>query len=265
MSYTEYLRRKAAVSPVILNTLKPTDASMLTMKKRMESSQLFFADGTSVGTLIKQTDRPLYNNAGISSRKVSGRPPDASFYTSHRGGQSIGNDSAYRRGKIVQSNGPTCCNVQPSSWSYSSASDYMRRVKCNDSVSGVTDAPGDSKFVDDTIRLSAGVPDMVAGGCCDNEGIVAPNHTHSSGIQNVNSQPYALGKHFFMANPPQSEGPNVSPNKVGGYLGVRTAYVENKHGYVEPSKQTPVAPGPQGQEIAHLKINKPNLGDVKPS
>ena len=252
------MRRKAAVAPVVLNTLKPTDASMNTLKKRMEASSVFFTDGGSLGTLIKNTDRNVQNNAAVSSIKAKGRPPDASFYTSYRGGQAIGDDSAHRRGIIVQTSELACCNVQPSSWSYSSGSDYIRSLKC------AADSPGDVKFVDDTIRLSAGVPEMVTSGCCDNQGITAPNHTHSPGIQLVNSQPYAVGKPFFMRNPPQSEGPNVSPHKVGGYLGVRTAYVENKHGYVQPSKPTPVAPGGQGQEIAHLKINKPNLANVKP-
>jgi hypothetical protein len=264
MSYTEYLRRKAAVAPVILNTLKPTDASMLTMKKRMEASNVFFADGGSRGTLIKNTDRNVQNNAAVSSRKTTGRPPDASTYTSYRGGQAIGDDSPYRRGIIVQSNGSACCNVQPSAWSYSSGSDYIRSIKCKDTVSGVIDGPGAPLFVDNTIRLSAGVPEMVASGCCDNQGITAPNHTHSPGLPLVNSQPYAVGKPFFMASPPQPQGPNVSPHKVGGYLGPRTVYIENKHGYVEPTKPTPIASGPQGQDIAHLKINKPNLFNVKP-
>jgi hypothetical protein len=60
------------------------------------------------------------------------------------------------------------------------------------------------------------------------------------------------------------QGPNVSPNKVGGHLGNRTAYVERKHGYVKPTETIPVAPGGQGQYPAHLKINNPTFGIVKP-
>ena len=41
MSYTEYLRRKAAATPVVLNTVKPTDASMHTWKLRQEHSNIF--------------------------------------------------------------------------------------------------------------------------------------------------------------------------------------------------------------------------------
>ena len=258
------MRRKAAVTPIVLNTLKPTDASMITMKKRMESSRVFFVDGGSVGTLLKNTDRNVDNNPALSSRKVTGRPPDASFYTSYRGGQAIGDDTSYRRGKILQDSALGCCNVQPSSWSYSSGSDYMRSLKCKDIMSGVIDAPGAPLFVDNTIRLSSGAPNLVADNGCHNSSIVAPNHTHSPGLNLVNNQPYALGKPFFMANPPEPEGPNVSPRKVGSYYTPKSGYVENKHGYVRLSDPIPVAPGSQGQEIAHLKINKPNLAIVKP-
>jgi hypothetical protein len=107
---------------------------------------------------------------------------------------------------------------------------------------------------------------MVAtGGCCDHT-IEDPNHTHSAGIRvDVDNQMYAVGKHFFMVSPPLPEGPNVSDHKVGGYLGPRSRYVENKHGFAGRSAEIPTAPGPQGQDIAQLKINQPTLGEIKPS
>jgi hypothetical protein len=247
MSYTEYLRRKAAVAPVVLNTLKPTDASMLTMKKRMGSSSVFFADGTSVGTLLQSRDLSGPNNAAITSRKAIGVVPESSSFIEYRGGQAIGNDAAYRRGEIVQTK---CCGVQTSYWSYLSGSDYMRTIKCADTASGVIDAPGDSKFVDNTIRLSAGVPEMVASGCCNNSGITTPNHIHSPGIQNAgNTQPYAVGKRFFMANPPQPQGYNMSPRKVGTYTSPIKPSINLSHGYVQPTRPIPTAPGGKGQRL----------------
>jgi hypothetical protein len=247
MSYTEYLRRKAAVTPVVLNTLKPTDASMLIMKKRMESSNVFFADGSSVGTLLQSRDLSGPNNAAITSKKAIGVVPQSSTFTEYRGSQAIADDAAYRRGVIVQTK---CCNVQPSYWPYSSGSDYIRTIKCADTATGVIDAPGDSKFVDNTIRLSAGVPEMVVSGCCNNAGITAPNHTHKPGIQIAgNTQPYALGKPFFMANPPQPQGYNMSPNKVGTYTSPTKPSINLSHGYVQPTRPIPTAPGGKGQRL----------------
>jgi hypothetical protein len=105
---------------------------------------------------------------------------------------------------------------------------------------------------------------MVADKCCNNN-IEDPNHTHSPGIQvAVDNQRYALGKKFFMANPPLPQGPNVSKHKVGGYIGHRSKYIENKHGHVDPTRPTPKAPGGQGQNPANLKINKPTLFGIKP-
>uniref|UniRef100_A0A6C0EP23 Uncharacterized protein n=1 Tax=viral metagenome TaxID=1070528 RepID=A0A6C0EP23_9ZZZZ len=248
-----------AAETKVIAVQKPTDASMYITKKRMVATQVFFQDGTSVGTLTKQTDRPVYNNASVSYKKATGKPVDASIYTAYRGHNGIDKDLPYRAGGKKEL---PCVNPRTSgNWRYSSASSVTKsKVSCpaerGDDIS-------DIKFVDNTISLSAMHPRMV--GCCDHK-IEDPNHTHSPGIQvDVNNQPYALGKPFFMANPPLPQGPNVSDHKVGGYLGPRSGYVENKHGYVKPSRETPRAPGGQGQEPAHLKINKPTLFSIKSS
>ena len=263
MSYTEYLRTKMAAEKKVITVQKPTDASMYITKKRMEATQVFFQDGTSVGTLIKQTDRPVNNNASVSSNKATGRPPDASTYTAYRGRQGIAGDLPYLAGgkKELPCVSPITCPPTPGDWTYPSASNSAKaKVSCP-AESG---APiSDVKFVDNTICLSAMHPRMVGDGCCDHK-IEDPNHTHSPGIQvAVNNQPYVVGKPFFMANPPMPEGPNVSDHKVGGYLGHRSAYVENKHGFVKPTSPVPKAPGGQGQQPAHLNINRPTLFSIK--
>jgi hypothetical protein len=269
MSYTEYFRTKQAAQQKVVNVKNPTDASMYITKKRMESSRFFDVDGTSTGTLNKGTDRPVYNNAAVSfPKRTIGKHIDASVFTGYRGSQAIQDDAPYRNidKKYLPCVDPTESPPTPLGWTYPTASDRTKEVKCPDNVSGVTDSPGDSKFVDNTISLSAMHTDMVTSGCCDNKGIVAPNHTHSPGIRvAVDNQRYAVGKGFFMKNPPLAEGPNVSPHKVGGYLGPRSGYVENKHGNVAPTRPVPEAPGGQGQEITQLKINKPTLGIIKPS
>jgi len=262
MSYTEYLRTKLSAERKVVNVKNTTDASMSTSKVKMIASQIFRDNGTGVGTLTKQTDRPVNNNASISSIKPSGRVPDASMYTTYRGHNGIGTDSPYRAGgkKVLLCVDPLVSPPTPGDWTYPSASNVTKAKESCPVERG--DAISDVKFVDDTISLSAAHPRMV-NGCCDHN-LEDPNHTRSAGIRvNVDNQKYALGKPFFMANPPLPEGPNVSENKVGGYLGVRSGYIENKHGFVARSSQVPTAPGGQGQTIAQLKINKPTLGEIK--
>jgi hypothetical protein len=264
MSYTEYLRTKLAATQKVVNVRNSTDASMATTKVRMIASQVFRQDGTGVGSLTKQTDRPVNNNASVSATKASGRVPDASMYTAHRGNIGIGTDAPYRAGgkRSLPCVDPIVSPPTPGNWTYPTASSSTNaKVSCprerGDDISNI-------QFSDNTIRLSAAHPRMVASeGCCDHR-IEDPNHTHSPGIQiDVDNQRFAVGKPFFMSNPPMPQGPNVSDNKVGGFLGPRSKYVENKHGYVANSAPVPTAPGGQGQDIAHLKINKPNLGNVK--
>jgi hypothetical protein len=264
MSYTEYLRTKLASQRNVVNVRNTTDASMATTKTRMIASRIFRDDGTGVGTLTKQTDRPVNNNASVSSRKPSGRVPDASMYTAHRGQIGIDTDAPYRAGgrKILPCVDPTLSPPTPGNWTYPTASSRTNaRASC---PSERGDPISDVQFSDNTIRLSAAHPRMVAtDGCCDHR-IEDANHTHSPGIQvDVDNQRFAVGKPFFMSDPPVPQGPNVSDNKVGGHLGPRSAYVENKHGFAGNTRQVPTAPGGQGQDIAQLKINKPNLGNVK--
>jgi hypothetical protein len=266
MSYTEYLRTKLAGEQKVVNVKNTTDASMATTKVRMISAQIFRQDGTGVGSMVVGTDRPTLNHRATSYVKASGKSADCSSYTTYRGHIGIDNDAAYRNGgkKVLPCVNPAVSPPTPGNWTYPTASSLTNnKVSCpkerGDAISNI-------QFSDNTISLSAAHPRMVAtDGCCDNK-IEDANHTHSSGIQvDVNNQRYAVGKSFFMSDPPMPQGPNMSDHKVGGYLGPRSKYVENKHGFVANSTPVPTAPGGQGQDIAQLKINKPNVGNVKPS
>ena len=262
MSYTEYLRTKQAAQKKVVNVKNPVDASMYITKKRMESSIFFNVDGTSTGTLNKGTDRVVPNNAARSfAKKTTGKHIDASVFTAYRGGRGIGEDLPYRNNDVKY----LPCVDPPTSvgWTYPTASSITnKKVSC---PAERGDPISDVKFVDNTISLSAMHPRMVTAECCDHK-LEDANHTHSPGILVAqDNQRYALGKGFFMKNPPEPEGPNVSPHKVGGYLGPRSGYVENKHGYVKFSDPIPEAPGGQGQEIAQLKINAPTLATIKPT
>lgn len=266
MSYTEYLRTKLASEKKVVNVKNTTDASLSTSKVRMIASQVFRQNGTSVGSMVVATDRPTLNHSAISYVKASGRTPDCSNYTTYRGRVGIDNDMAYRVGgkKVLPCVDPDVSPPTPGSWTYPSASNVTKAKASCPRERG--DDISDVKFVDDTISLSATHPRMVAtDGCCTHN-IEDPVHTHSPGIRiDVNNQPYAVGKSFFMSDPPLPRGPNVSDNKVGGYLGPRSIYVENKHGFVAPTSEIPTAPGGQGQDITQLKVNKPTLGNIKPS
>jgi hypothetical protein len=266
MSYTEYLRTKLASERKVVNVKNTTDASMSTTKVRMIASQVFRQDGTGVGSMVVGTDRPTLNHRATSYIKSSGKAADCSSYTTYRGHIGIDNDAAYRTGgkKELLCVNNTVNPPTPGNWTYPTASSVTNaKVSCPKERG---DEISDIKFSDNTISLSASHPRMVANdGCCDNK-IENANHIPSPGIQvDVDNQMYAIGKSFFMSAPPMPQGPNVSDNKVGGYLGPRSAYVENKHGFVANSAQAPTAPGGQGQDIAQLKINKPSIGNIKPS
>ena len=256
MSYTEFLRTKLAAQQKVTSVRKPTDASCYTQKTRMAASRTFFVDGTSVGTLTKQTDRPVDNNASVSRRKASGTVPCASDFTSYAGSW------ASRQDMVDQSNGTArkslpCAIPSYNGWTYPSASSITsakaaRPVECGESLSS------NVQFVDNTIRLSAMVPKLV-NGCCAPKILEPNNHNKLSYQIGVNNQPYAVGKPFFMRGPPNSLGTNVTYNKRGGWVGPRPGYVENKHGYAGNTRPTPRAPGGQGQRIEQLKINRPTL------
>jgi hypothetical protein len=271
MSYTEYLRTKLAAEKKVVNVKNTTDASMATTKVRMIASRFFRQDGTSVGSMVVGTDRPTLNHRATSYVKASGRTPDCGNYTTFRGNVGIGEDKAYRDGgrKVLPCVDPTLSPPTPvvrarsgERLPYGSASSATSAIASCPRERG--DPISDIQFSDNTIRLSASHPRMVAtDGCCDHK-IEHANHTPSPGIQvDVDNQRYAVGKPFFMSDPPLPQGPNVSDHKVGGYIGPRSKYVENKHGFAGSTPEIPKAPGPQGQTIAHLNINKPNLGNIK--
>lgn len=97
MSYTEYLRRKAAAAPVIIDTTpKKVDASFYTSQQRMASNRIFFTS-SRVGAINNVNDpsatpsRPVQSSGNMKAN--GGRVPDASTFTSYMGGIAIGSDS----------------------------------------------------------------------------------------------------------------------------------------------------------------------------
>jgi hypothetical protein len=115
MSYSEYMRTKAAGRAVVLETRKSTDSSMMTLKKKQMASRVFPVGGNFVGSINNATDRSgNTNQAGLSYKKPTGNPSDSSAFTDYRGAMAIGDDKSAVRGRIVQNNNPANC-VTPAS------------------------------------------------------------------------------------------------------------------------------------------------------
>lgn len=97
MSYTEFLRRKAAAAPKIIDTTVRTDASTITMRRRLQANREFFTS-TRQGVINNVSDPSntgtnALNKAPTVTTKLSGgRIPDASTFTAFVGGTALNND-----------------------------------------------------------------------------------------------------------------------------------------------------------------------------
>jgi hypothetical protein len=225
------------------------------------SAGAFFIDGTSVGATRIGSDGILLQGAAVHgvtsySKPTAGKVPASSDRTTYSASQAaaydiIAQDAGGKKELLCVD--PTQSPPTPF-FNYVSGSDHIRAIKCPDNKSNVTDSPGAPLFVDNTIRVSSGVPSKVQG-CCVNK-IETANHTHSPGLQ-FTKETRAYGKPFFV--PPNQVPTNVAPKQGGGHLGPRSGFAERKHGFVAPTKEIPVAPGGQGQDKATLRINDPTF------
>lgn len=239
MSYTEYLRRKAAGSPVVIDRRTNTDASMYTMRQRHLASSVFFTSNR-VGSITNTVDVSTDPQKAVRSyTKATGRVPDASMFTSHAGASQL----PLTTGKITLDS----CYVTTLGPAPKSASDWVRdSVNCCEQPHFANEL-GPSKFVDNTIRLKHVV------GCCENE-VTKAIHEHPE------PTPYAS----WSPRPDKGAGgipvySVASPSdarKVGDFNPRKIPYVEKKHGNdmnVNPRR----VPGPYklNTGIPHLKIN----------
>lgn len=155
MSYTEFLRRKMAAEIKVVDTRENTDASMHTTKVRMAASQDFAIDGGRYGSINSPTEMSMDPLRQVNSYKkqAGGRVPDASYYTSFRGGQSIGGTTQAGL-KPAQVNVGTCYVIAPTVPPLN-ASDWTRtRLGCKQALGEQHDPAtvGPNLFVDNTIR-----------------------------------------------------------------------------------------------------------------
>jgi hypothetical protein len=262
MSYTEYLRRKAAATPVIFNTVKPTDSSMYTQKVRQMASSVFHQLHSShKGSTLQSNDRSGNMNQVVSSTKSTGKSVDCSSYTSFVGSQAIKDDNASTRGKIT-GNINTGCNIPYLTSPPQSASDYIRRTQglvkqCKPTPHTQNgDKVDGPKFVDNTIRLSAGIIPCNSGVPFGTPKAIhsvkdvppfMPLHTTRNGVKTSTLLYQQGGDH---------------PYKAGAFTR-KIRYVEKHHGndlLVNPRR---LFKKYQGNGPAHLRINDPTMAPVK--
>lgn len=176
MSYTEFLRRKMAGEPVVVNNQKLRTASELTQERRLLASSVFRLDGSGEGTMrgdLSLVGTSVNPKQPTSFVKKTTRPASASDFTAYTGAYAMRNDTVFpSAGKTV--NPPVCvvnasaavaepvpyvtgtttavkANTVPRS-----ASDYVReRVACQQQKGQphiASEVSAEPVFKDDTIR-----------------------------------------------------------------------------------------------------------------
>jgi hypothetical protein len=259
MSYTEYMRRAAASSIKVVNTRENTDASMHTVKVRMSAAQDFAANGGRYGVVNTPGDSSMAPLHQVNSyqKNAGGPTPDASTFTTYRGGQAIG--EATQAGlKPAQVQVGTCYTITPTTPALSS-SDFTRVGLACQKANGQphnADTVGPALFVDNTIR-NQGDP-----GLCTTR---AANHTHPADVPHNPNH----------ARPILTDKGNLAPGKEVGAFGGTDHYkpgaaLRRPQNYQIFKKDTNVGttsakPVPTKYQIpantpAHLKINDPHVG-----
>ena len=101
MSYTEYMRRKAAAAPVVINNQKLRTASELTQERRLMASAVFPTNGQDDGTMrgdLLLTSTSVNPKQPTSFVKQTGKPKNASDFTSFLGSHAIQNGNTFANG-----------------------------------------------------------------------------------------------------------------------------------------------------------------------
>jgi hypothetical protein len=257
MSYTEYLRRKAAAAPVIVDTRLKLDASSFTNRVRLAASSDFAMDGQKYGSITNVTDPNSGGNNGnhihaiASYKKVAGgRVPDASAFTAASGSAALANQQLVPtpRRYLLNSNDAgslSGCIVIPNPVADKTASSFTNslischQLKGEQHSTNATTYPSPPVFVDNTTRFCA-----------------TANHVPPADMPHNT---------FLTARPAKSAQPILvtpSPSdarKVGDFNPRRIPYVEKHHGNEMIGHiQYPKTPYriPSGT-AAQLKINDP--------
>ena len=272
MSYTEYLRRKEAAAPKIVNTIKPTDSSMHTQKvKQMASSVFSQRNGNFKGSMLQTNDRSGNQHALVVHNSPSGKNGDSTAFLHYLGSQAIRNDTAATRGKITLNANADCEGCVPTLGPAPlSGSDWIRRQQgiVESCVPTPHTQEGDKvdgpKFVDNTIRLSSGWAYTSSNRCCGNPLASTGNPAAIHSIKDVPPIPdYEAPRNNVKTSLLPYQNGGDLPYKAGA-ASRRIPYVEKHHGNdlnVNPKRQFVKW---QGGLAKILKLNDPRMYPVKP-
>jgi hypothetical protein len=269
MSYTEFLRRKAAAAPKIIDTTVRSDASTITMRRRLQANREFFTSARQ-GVITNVSDpsgtgtASLLKSATVTTKASGGRIPDASTFTAFMGGDAINGDGGVfqtARRYVANSNDAgsiSSCVTIADPIPFANASQFaLEKQNCYQPSTEphIQNELGAPVFVDNTIRLK-----HLTSCCVNNNDIAQAIHTHPADVPHNDYQARPLKGNggipvFTIARADDAR-------KVGSYNFPRDhhKYVEKHHGNdlnVNP-RQVPIKYQIPAGSPAHLKINDPN-------
>lgn len=270
MSYTEFLRRKASAAPIIIDTTVRSDASTITMRRRLQANNEFFlsarqgvinnvSDPSGTGTTSRL-------KAAMGTTKVSGgRIPDASVFTAFVGGDAINSDGGiFQKAQRYVANSNTVgsisnCVVIDSPSPYVSgiassantvpqnASNIVRNLRSCVQPSTephIQNELGPSEFVGDTIALNRSIGLITTYATDVNGSYLGANRVDNipaatvacPRVNHTHPQPFVPVR--YMARPTHGQGGIPifvvpSPDdarKVGNRNPRKIPYIETHHG-----------------------------------
>lgn len=269
MSYTEFLRRKAAAAPKIIDTTVRSDASTITMRRRLQANAEFFTS-TRQGVITNVSDpsgtgtTSLLKSATVTTKTSGGRIPDASMFTAFVGGSAIGKDGGvfqpvqrYLTNSNDSGSISACVAISeptPSTVPKNASQFILEKQNCiqPSTEPHIQSELGGSLFVDDTIRLK-----HLSACCVGGNEISKAIHTHPTDVPHNEYQARPLKGNggipvFTVASPDDAR-------KVGDHNPRKIPYVEKHHGNdlnVNP-RRVPTKYQIPADSPAHLKINEP--------
>jgi hypothetical protein len=280
MSYTEFLRRKMAGEPVVVNNQRLRTASELTQERRLLAASVFPVSGQAIGSMrgdLSTVETSVNPKQPVSFQKNTGRPKNASDFTAYVGSHTVQNDKAFpTAGKTVN---PAACVInasaqiaEPSPYVTGtttqakattvprSASDYIReRLACQQAQGEqhIASELGRSVFKDDTIRKPEYNKQYLSGAtsCAPNVSFPAVDHTHSVTVprQAWSARPTKSGIPVFNVPSLDYPVPNALNILTLGLLSSVPFSITNAVGSVS---------APSSAVLTAVTINSPSAGQT---
>lgn len=278
MSYTEFLRRKAAAAPIIIDTTVRSDASTITMRRRLQANREFFISARQ-GVINNISDPSNTGTNAVNKRPTAttkengGRIPDASMFTAFVGGDAINADGGiFQTARRLVANSNTsgsisaCVSIsEPTPYTGSGAytanmvpqnasnwTNTLENCRQPSTEPHIQNELGGPLFVDDTIRLK-----HLTSCCVNNNDIAQAIHTHPADVPHNEYQARPLKGNGGI--PVFTISTADDARKVGDRNPRKIPYVEKHHGNdlnVNPRQLIAKYQIPAGSP-AHLKINDP--------